>query len=137
MKSQVHISQGKLILDNRKRFEQDLKSLKDGLYELSIRAKNRRSTMQNAYLWGVVYKEIQLALIDLGNDLSTEDVHEFLKSKFNPVEIKGTETVDTIGGSTAGMNKEEFSTYIDKISKWAFDFLNIEIPLPNTELKLF
>ena len=137
MKSQAHISQGKLILDNERRFKADLKALKDGVYELSLRPKNRRSTPQNAYLWGVVYKEVQLALIDLGNDVSVDEVHEFLKQKFNPVEILGAESSDTIGGSTAGMTKDEFSNYVEKIGQWAADFLNIEIPPPNTELKLF
>ena len=137
MKGLGHIKNGKLSLDNERRFLADLKALRDGVYEVSVRPKNIRSNPQNRYLWAVVYSEVRIALVNLGNDVSVDEVHEFLKQKFNPVEILGAESSDTIGGSTAGMTKDEFSNYVEKIGQWAADFLNIEIPPPNTELKLF
>lgn len=39
-------------------------------------------------------------------------------------------------GSTAGLNKAEFSEYLDAIIQWAAEFLSIEIPAPNESLKL-
>lgn len=132
------IKEGKLTLANRKRFEQDLQSFKDCSVELSVKKRNRRSNPQNRYYWGVVVKEIQLRLIQLGNDFDADTVHEFLKDKFNKKEIigDGGEVLDYLGGTTTGMNKEEFTIYLDKIIEWAASFLQIAIPYPDEKLEL-
>lgn len=129
---------GKLILSNRKRFETDLSKFKDCAVELTIRKKNRRSNVANRYLWGVVYKEIEVRLNELGNDVNSEVVHEWCKGKFNPVPIIGIggEMLDTKGGSTAEMNAFEFSEYIEKIIRFAAEYLEVCIPYPNTDLTL-
>jgi hypothetical protein len=130
------ITNGKLTLSNRKRFDEDIKGFKNSAVELTIKKKNRRSNNQNAYLWAVVYKEIQIRLLELGNDVSPEWVHEFCRDKFNAVSVigQGGEEIGTKGGSTAEMNKEEFGIYIDKIIAWSASFLSIYIPQPNTAL---
>ena len=74
-----------------------------------------------------------------GNELTAEDVHDFLKETFNPINILGPggEIIGKKGGSTAKMNKDEMSAYWDKIILWAAEFFYLTIPLPNTELSLF
>lgn len=133
-----NIKKGKLTLANRKRFEQDLSGCKDGVVELTVKARNQRSSPQNRYYWGVVVKEVQIRFRELGNDVTPELTHEFLKGKFNlkPLIGEGGEVIDNIGGPTPEMNKEEFSEYVDKIIIWAADVLQIVIPYPNEKLIL-
>ena len=137
LKQYGSIKDGKLILANRKRFEEDLRGFKDCQVEIVIKKKNRRSLPQNRYYWGVVVKEIQLRMIDLGNEVDEETVHEFLKDKFNKVDVigPGGEVIDMMGGSTTEMNKDDFSCYVDKIIRWAAAVLEIVIPLPNEKLQ--
>lgn len=132
-----HIKGGKLILDNRKRFAADLSSQKDGVYELTLKLKTRRTTQSNRYLWAVVYKEIQIRCIELGNDFTAEDVHDYCKQEFLKIPVIGSggEVIGYKPGSTADLTKEEFSNYLDKIFLWAAEFLMITIPLPNEDLQ--
>lgn len=134
----ANIKDGKLILANKKRFAQDLGSFKDCAVELTIRKKNRRSSPQNRYLWGVVYKEVEIRLKQLGNDVNADVVHEFLKGKFLQVPMigEGGEVIENLPGSTADLNKEEFALYVDKIIEWAAQFLEITIPSPGEVLTL-
>ena len=129
---------GILNLANRKRLQADLTRLADCSVELTIKKKNRRSTPQNNFYWGVIIKEIQIELKRLGNDFTPEEVHELLKEMFNPIEIigPGGEVIGKKGGSTTKMNKEDMSVYWDKIILWAAEFLCITIPLPSTDLQL-
>ena len=129
---------GILSLANRKRLQNDLLKFKGCSVELSIKKKNTRSTQQNRYYHGVVIKEVQLRMIELGNDVTPELVHEFLKDRFNKKHLigEGGEIIDSIGGSTTEMNKEEFMIYVDRIIEWAASVLSISIPFPNTDLQL-
>jgi len=128
---------GILNIPNRKRLQSDLLSFAGCTVELTIKKKNRRSSPQNRYYFGVVVAEIRARLNELGNDLTPEQVHEILKYKFNPLNIvgEGGEIIDSLGGSTAEMNKEEFGVYLDKIFVWALEFLNITIPAPDSDLQ--
>lgn len=129
------IKEGKVILANRKRFEADLATLKDGQYELIIRLKNRRSTPQNDYYWGVVIWEIRHRLEQLGNRFTPDQIHDLLKAKFLAIQVSNDQgELLEVPGSTSGLNKEEFSLYLDKVIQWASEFLGIEIPEPNTQL---
>jgi hypothetical protein len=129
---------GLLQIPNRKRLQQDLKAFSGCSVEIVIRKKNRRSSPQNRYLWGVVYKELEIRLRDLGNDVDSDTVHDFCKGKFNPKPLAGIggEKIDDIGGTTTDLTKSEFSEYVDKIIQFAAEYLDITIPLPNTDLQL-
>jgi hypothetical protein len=124
---------------NRKRLQKDLLQYAGCSVELTIRKKNRRSNQQNRYYFGVVIKEIELRMKELGNDVDTDIVHEFFKDRFlqHPLVGEGGEIIGVLPGSTAKLNKEEFGNYIDKIVFFAAETLQITIPLPNTELQLF
>ena len=130
---------GILQLANRKRLQADLAHFADCAVEIIIRKKNRRSSQQNKYYHGVIVKEIETRMRDLGNDVTPELVHEFLKDRFlqSPLIGEGGEIIGSLPGSTAKLNKDEFGIYIDKIILFAAETLAISIPLPNTELKLF
>lgn len=134
--TQTHISGGKLIIDNRGRFAAEVAKLKDGVYELTLKKKARRSNAQNRYLFGVVYTELRYAINELGNNFSLEDIHEFCKNNFNKKELSNGEgeVIGYIGGSTI-MSKEDFSIYLDKIFLFANEYLGITIPLPGENLE--
>jgi hypothetical protein len=124
--------------ENVKAWKQHLESLPDGRYRVSIVRANRRSTQQNRYYWGLVIPILKQAFYDLGHDLSAEDVHDFLKAKFNSKEIVNEETGEAISVpiSTTNLNKEDFGIYIEEIQRFAAMFLNVNIPDPNTQLEI-
>ena len=132
------VKEGKLTLSNRKRFESDLTTFKDGLVEVTLKRKARRSNPMNRYYWAVIVKEIEVRMKELGNDVDSELVHEFLKDKFNKKPLVGPEgeLIDYIAGSTTEMSKEDMSIYWDKIVLWAAETLGLAIPAPNQTLTL-
>jgi hypothetical protein len=44
--------------------------------------------------------------------------------------------ISEMAGSTTKMNKEQFGEYIDRITQWAAEFLQIAIPSPDEKLTL-
>ena len=130
---------GILNIPNRKRLQADLVRFADCSVELTIKKKNRRSTKQNNYLWGVVYKECEIRMRELGNDIDCDVVHDFFKDKFLQKELvgEGGEVIDKIPGSTTELNKTDFIEYVNKIILWSSEILCITIPLPETDLQLF
>ena len=94
--------------------------------------KPNRSSQQNAYLWGVVYKSILDHFTLTGNyGYTSEDLHEFLKGRYLAHKGKVLDDGDSVmvvGVKTSRLNKEEFTEYINNIKAWAMDKLGIEIP---------
>jgi len=127
------IEGGRLILNNRKMFSEAIKDIENVDVEIVIKKKNRRSTQQNRYYWGVVVWSIRQRLTELGHRYSAEDVHAYLKDRFNGENISNEdgELVACIGKSTVNMNKSEFGDYVERIAQWASESLSIYIPPPN------
>jgi hypothetical protein len=101
------------------------------------RLKKKRSTPQNAYYWGVVVPMVRERLYELGNECTTQDTHEVLKAKFNTIEVLNTDNVsDEIVQSTKVLSTVGFMEYLDKIQRWANQFLGIVIPNPNEQVTL-
>lgn len=123
---------------NQNQIDKFYSGLKDGRYLLEADSSKKRTNPQNRYYWGVVVWEIRNKLEQLGNDFSAEQVHEYLKQRFNstPVLGDGGECLGSVGASTAEMSKEDFGIYIDKIIPWAQEFLELTIPLPNTQMEV-
>lgn len=133
------ISNGKLRLHDSKGFNDSVLACKDMDVTLTISKKKVKRTLSaNAYYRGVVVVLITEALNDLGHDVNTEEVHEFLKNKFNTKEIISPETgeVETFAMSTSKLTSSEFSEYLQKIIIWAAEFLCIVIPEPNAQTVL-
>jgi hypothetical protein len=130
---------GRMTLHNRKRFEQELATVKDCEIILVIKKRGRRSNQQNRYLWGVVYAECRHAFLDLGSRMTPEQVHIFFKRLFLPERIvdKDGTVIGEWEGSSAELNKEEFSDYIEQIRAWAAENLSIDIPDADKNLAMF
>lgn len=113
--------------------------LPDGGYELKITKKNKRSLSQNAYYWACVVPMIQQGLKDLGHDLALQETHDFMKARFNSREIVNPETGEVISvpKSTSDLNKTQFGEYIERIQRFAAEYLDIVIPNPNEQVKIF
>lgn len=137
------VKEGKLNLLGRKRFDADIKAMKDCDVQIIVKRKGKRSLPSNKYYWGCALPEIRTELIRIGQirkDVSCEDLHEAFKMKFNPENIKDEnsgEVLLEVGGSTAAMNQDEFSAYMDRVIYWAANSLGLTIPPPCTQTEMF
>jgi septum formation inhibitor-activating ATPase MinD len=134
-----HIEAGKLVLANRKRFEQDLKECKDCDVIITVKKRGKRSSEQNRYYWGICIAEIRLRLKELGYRMTAEDIHDMLKLKFIPVHLHDGEgtLIATMPGSTAEMNKTEMMDYLNQVIEWAADAIDCHIPPSDKSLSIF
>ena len=104
-------------------------------YSLMItfqRFGNKRTTKQNRYYWGVVVKMIRERFKELGHELDSDEVHDFLKGEFNKREIV-TENDHhlSIPRSTKDLDSTSFNEYLEKVRQFASITLEINIPDPD------
>jgi len=133
-----YVKDGVLVAVNKNRLAQDLKQFPDCDVVLTIKKRGKRSLLQNNYYHGVVVKEIQIRLRELGHDVDCDTVHEFLKCKFNSEKVVTPQAeVIEVPKSTTEMNKGEFVEYVERIRAWAADMLEIWIPDPGQQSALF
>ena len=114
--------------------------LPDGRYFVKIEKKNKRSLPQNAYYHSCIVQEIKRGMYEIGYDeISTNEVHEFLKAKFLQKETinKKTGEVIYVPGSTAKLTTIEFNEFIEKCQKFAAEYLGIVIADPNTQVSIW
>ena len=79
--------------------------------------KKRRSTEQNSTYWLLRVQPVTTWLRDLGNDVTTEDVHYFLKSKFLGHKVKNINGKGyMILRSTTELSTMEFMAYMESIA---------------------
>jgi hypothetical protein len=117
------IKNGKLIIYNQERWQKDLNYFEDKPVEVTIsRKKVNRSNEQNRYYWGVV-----LNLIEEETGQNSHELHEIFRNNFLDYEENGLKR----SKSTTELTTIEFMEYLTKIIRWAFDFLNLDIPSPN------
>jgi hypothetical protein len=133
-----YIKEGGLKILNRKRFEADLKEVKDCDVEVIVKKRGKRSSPQNKFYWSAVITTIRLELVRLGNRVDNETVHEFLKEKFNPVYLynEDGEVIAKVGGSTTKLTKEEFTEYLERVLEWASSTLEVSIPPPVSQTEI-
>ena len=98
--------------------------------EIIIRKfRNKTTKKQYGYYWSTV---VPILADYFGHD-KKEDMHEDLKSKFNPIKSK-IDPSKTIGGTTTELFTDEFygdeKGYVDKICRWAAQEYGIYIPPP-------
>lgn len=101
------------------------------------RHRKNRSNPQNRYYWGVIVPLIVQGLRDTQGEIySNEEVHEFLKANFNYNELvdESTGEVLKIAKSTTENDTFNQEEYHEKVRIFAFEFLNVSIPLPNDEI---
>lgn len=122
-----YVKQNKFIPYNPEQFKKIFEHYNDKKVEISVRGESKTRTIpQNAYLWGVVYKYISE---EIGYE--PEQVHELMKFKFLKIEILVKGNPETVIRSTTDLSTEEFNQYIERIVRWAAEFLSVSIPEPN------
>ena len=135
----IRIENGTLKFKQRSTVLSDIAQMRDGEYVMTIERKQRkRSLMQNAYYWGVVVPLVKEGLLDVGYRMTTEAVHEYLKGQFSITEIVNERTGEVLKsiGSTSEMTTSKMMDYFAEITQWAAEYLNVQIPQPNEQLKI-
>lgn len=129
------IVSGKLTIYNRAEIQQGVSEFPDCDVAIVIKKRGKRSLPSNAYYFGCVIPEIKNNFKERGIKMSAQDIHEFLKLHFNKQYIQGDggEVLAEYGGSTAEMNQEEFSFFVDSIKEWCADKLELFIPEPSKQ----
>ena len=132
--------EGGKLAQNIAKINAEIKKHEGKHIEITIKQKyKRRSIPENKYYFGVVI-QIWKDLIyqEWGETWSSEQTHEFLKSHCNFKEIvnQNTGEIIKIPLSTADLKTIEFEDYLEKCRRLAFDFFNVQIPLPNEQLTL-
>lgn len=129
---------GTLTIANRERLKDWCKQYAGKQVKIKVeRQSAKRSLRQNSYYHAVVVEMVREGLLDIGYSLSHDRTHEFLKERFNLIEIPGKHgLVLTVPGSTTDLNKVQFSEYIERIAQFAAEYLNVVIPPANSDLKM-
>jgi hypothetical protein len=116
------IKNGKIEL--QRFYEEEIKKHEGKPIEVII--GTQRSSQQNRYLWGVVYKII-------GDELGYTDVevHEVFKEKFLSYKKNGFKFTK----STSTLKTGEFADYVTKVIHYASTELEMIIPDSDVEFK--
>lgn len=135
----IYINNKKVV--NYKEFKEAFNQLKDGKHLITIKDLRKRSIHQNNYYWGVIVPTIRKGLYDAGYDdvQTNDDAHQVLKYVLNKKEIINKQTGEMIhvAGSTAKLSISEFNNFIERICKWAAEYLGIIIPSPYQTIEDF
>lgn len=104
-----------------------------GMVRVSIKKAHRGRTLnQNGYYWAAILPAIRDGMEEMwGENLSVDEVHLFLRSRFLDKPVVNRETGEQMGstaGSTAKLDVSEFVTYLDSCIKFAGEYLNVEVP---------
>ncbi len=91
------------------------------------RHRETRSLNQNNYYWGVVVTMIGAAM----GEGDIEAVHEVLKREHNYYVATVGKKEIRVPMSTAELETDEFEAYLERVRRWASEFLSLYIPLPN------
>lgn len=96
--------------------------------ELTVKRHRKNRTLpQNNYYWGVVVPMVGDAI----GESDLEAIHEVLKREHNYyIKPVGKQEI-RVPMSTADLNTAEFEEYLEKIRRWASEWLSLYIPLPN------
>ncbi len=133
------VESGKLA-QNVAKINAEIRKHEGKFIEITIKRKyKRRSIPENRYYFGVVIQIWKDLIYDeWGEHWSSEQTHEFLKYHCNFKEIvnQNTGEIINIPLSTTDLRTVEFEEYLEKCRRLAFDFFNVQIPLPNEQLTL-
>ena len=101
--------------------------------------RTQRTNNQNSYYWGCIIPLMKKGLEETtGEVFSNTEVHEWLKSQFNFKELINEDTGEIIKlpKSTSDNSTTEQEVFHEEIRRFALEWFNIIIPLPNEDLKL-
>jgi len=138
---------GVITLPKRLRKEVTAAFLGKEIEVVFMRHRKRRSSPQNKYYWGVMIPEVLRGMIDCGNDAlqmgNSEHVgmvHEYLKIQLldNGQEIHNIDgEIFKLPPTTTKCTTVEFDEYMERVRRWAGEFLGITIPLPGEQAEMF
>ena len=124
MKAFGTIKNGKLILNNERRFNDNLNIFEGEEIEIRIKVRtNNRSNEQNSLYW----KWINIMSEETG--FTKEEMHELVKYKFlkrTSINNNGVEEVKL--KSTTSLTVKEFTKLMDDVLYWSNNTLNINLP---------
>lgn len=126
---------------NIQEFRDAINQLKDGKHLVTVKDIRKRSIPQNAYYWAVLVPMVRAGLYDAGYDevRTNEDAHVVLKHLHLKKNVVNKQTGETyqIDGSSAALAIPEFNDFIERICRWAAEYLGIVIPSPNEQFVEF
>lgn len=116
----TNVKDGKIIY-NRELLSASLELFEGKSITITIQEnKKQRSNDQNSYYWSVVLPFIVEGIAELqGEPTTSNEIHKQMKQDFND------------GNSTTELNPKQFNEYLNKVVRFASEFLNITIPEPN------
>src|SRR3990167_5182651 len=119
----AEIEAGKLTLPDEDGFKRALSCLAGRVLITIEYVRDKRSTQQNKYYFGVLVKM-------LGDELgySTDEMHQALKWQF--LKVHHDDKLPTVR-STTDLSIEEFSDYCERIKHFAATELNVVLPDPD------
>ena len=124
MKAFGTIKNGKLILNNERRFNDNLNIFEGEEIEIRIKVRtNNRTIEQNSLYW----KWINIMSEETG--FTKEEMHELIKYKFlkrTSINNNGVEEVKL--KSTTSLTVKEFTKLMDDVLYWSNNTLNINLP---------
>lgn len=131
------VKSGKLQKNVSEKIVKTLQIFEGKRVEISIqKQRGHRSNQQNRLWW--VY--MQIIADETGH--TKEEIHELCKKMFlsKPIELvnlkTGEVTQETTFGSTAQLNKDQFTELIDNLQKWAATILDIVLPDPDEQFEM-
>lgn len=139
LKAYGKVENGRLIMYSKSLFDNAIQTWRDCSATITVQSTSRgRSTKQNRYYRGCVIPILQDALKEQhGLIYASDDLHDFLKSKFNSIEICNQDgVVEKLPVSTTELNTAEFEAMMEEVRRWASDFLGVYVPLPNEQTEL-
>ena len=133
-----NIRSGKLTLSYRERFSSALSTITDGRVKVTVeKLYKKRSIPQNAYIHGYLFPAIHTALKEAGYEIKESEVKEMLKLKFLTRQIANEhgEYIEYVKG-TSELTTVELMEFIDEVIRWAAEYLNLVLFLPNEQTML-
>lgn len=128
------VKDGRLQRNVSQKIANELKEFEGKKVEVRIqKLKSKRSDQQNRYWWAIV--------TILSNELgyTKDELHEILKFKFlkrSKVDEKTGEIFEYLG-STATLNKTEFSDMTSELIRWSAETFSIVLPIPGEQMDLY
>ena len=126
---------------NRALLDEELTGLPKGKYRLLIeKYRKKKSNPQLGYLFACIYPYVLRGLNDLGWEFTNiDEVDAECKKRFASQEIinRHTGEIMEIPALKRDMTTTEFATYVNAIRDWASEYLNVYIPEPGEQTKLF
>jgi len=135
----INISNKKVV--NMKEFREAFNQLKDGKHLVTVKDIRKRSIPQNSYYWGVMVPMIRKGLYESGFDevRTNDDAHEIIKHVHLKKQMVSKQTGDVIdvAGSSSVLSIPEFNEFIERVCRWASEYLSIYIPSPYEQMAEF